>query len=280
MVRGKRPGPSEKKDEAPPVIEDSNPTIEAVANAKRPKIQSLTPSLLFPTNKATKNPKYTRRSERIQNVSKSATNENTEPMTLINEVEPVTLIDEVEPVTLIDEVYSSDTDKENEPQHSEERELPASNLDNGSLEEKVESLVQRLQEQEKTIEELKSKVPRRSSMNQTPCEAEITYKSLYIDSQKKVEALSDENVQLSKKLEYALGKLEAYEKGNSMFSEAMGRVKDVMVISNLWKTTETALNLSSQAMLGGHSSPDPVANPKTSAPRRREHAKGSKKPKE
>ncbi|KAK6940825.1 hypothetical protein RJ641_030356 [Dillenia turbinata] len=291
MGRGRRPGPSGKKDGAPPVlaverieerflflenflfdvsvialtmqIEDSNTTIEDVANAKRLKTQSLTPSLLPPQNKVTKNPKPSRRSERIQNLSKSTPNEDIEPVTLIDELEPVTIIDEVEPVTLIDEVYTSGNDKENEPQHSEERKLPESNLDNRSLVEKVQSLVRRLQEQEKTVEELKSKVLKRSSRNQTPCAAEITYKSLYVASQKKVEALTDENIQLSKKLEYALGKLEAYEKGNCVLSDAMERVKDVMVISNLWKTTGMALNLSSQAMMGGHSSPDPAADPKT-----------------
>ncbi|GFZ04701.1 hypothetical protein Acr_17g0002730 [Actinidia rufa] len=39
--------------------------------------------------------------------------------------------------------------------------------------------------------------------------ANLNYKSMYIDSQKKIEALTSENFELSKKLEVALGKLEA-----------------------------------------------------------------------
>lgn len=41
---------------------------------------------------------------------------------------------------------------------------------------------------------------------------DLNYKSLYIGSQKKIEGLTEENYHLSRKLEFALGKIEVYEK--------------------------------------------------------------------
>ncbi|PWA71813.1 hypothetical protein CTI12_AA277990 [Artemisia annua] len=61
------------------------------------------------------------------------------------------------------------------------------------------------------------------------------YKSLYTDSQKKVEALTSENRELARKLEIALGKLEVYED----IYQSAERVK----ILNLEKTIEALVRL-------------------------------------
>ncbi|GMP91013.1 hypothetical protein CsSME_00041896 [Camellia sinensis var. sinensis] len=81
------------------------------------------------------------------------------------------------------------------------------------------------------------------------------YKSLYFDLQQKIEALTKENQELSKKLDVALGKIEVYEETRRASSDVLEKFKDVILISNLAKATETAMNLSSQAILAGFSSP-------------------------
>ncbi|CAB4299669.1 unnamed protein product [Prunus armeniaca] len=82
------------------------------------------------------------------------------------------------------------------------------------------------------------------------CESPASmYKSLYADSQK-IKALETENHQLSLKLEVALAKLEAYENGTRAFSEMADKLKDLILVSNLAKATETAVNLSSQTARG------------------------------
>lgn len=72
---------------------------------------------------------------------------------------------------------------------------------------------------------------------------ELNYRTLYIESQKKVEALTEENHQLSKKLEFATGKVEAYEKMKDVF----GNLKDAVLVSQLERATEAAINFSAQA---------------------------------
>lgn len=52
------------------------------------------------------------------------------------------------------------------------------------------------------------------------------------------------------------------EKDTRVFSELMDKVKEVLLVSNLTKATEMALQLSSK-VLGGIASPDAVVEPRT-----------------
>ncbi|KAL2535388.1 uncharacterized protein Fot_16779 [Forsythia ovata] len=86
--------------------------------------------------------------------------------------------------------------------------------------------------------------------------ASINYKSLYIDSQKKVDFLMEENFELTKKLEFSRGKIEAYEK----MKDVMASPKDVILINNSGKATKHMSNLLSQTKAGFCSSPTAAAS--------------------
>ncbi|KDP21463.1 hypothetical protein JCGZ_21934 [Jatropha curcas] len=131
---------------------------------------------------------------------------------------------------IIQEVTVSESDKEDEPA---EEELPEPTLDEKTSDErtsdeKVDYIIQLLEAQQKTMDELNSKGTGRTFFSESFSTGDVTYKTLYIDSQKKVEALTEENDQLFKKLEYALGKIEVYEKGNHMVTEVLEKLKDVL----------------------------------------------------
>ncbi|KAA8519919.1 hypothetical protein F0562_014171 [Nyssa sinensis] len=111
--------------------------------------------------------------------------------------------------------------------------------------------------------------PKGTEIVESP-DADLKYRSLYIDSQKKIEVLKNKNCQPAKKLEFTVGKLEAYENGTRVRSKVIEKLKDVILISNLAKATETALLLSSQTIYHGFSSPDAaVAEPKAASKRKR-----------
>ncbi|XP_073303569.1 uncharacterized protein [Primulina huaijiensis] len=68
--------------------------------------------------------------------------------------------------------------------------------------------------------------------------SELGYKSMYITSQKQIEYLMAENCKLSMKLEFARGKIEAYEKVN----DAIRTTKDVILVDSIrGKTQENAI---------------------------------------
>ncbi|GAB4840769.1 hypothetical protein Ancab_021531 [Ancistrocladus abbreviatus] len=119
---------------------------------------------------------------------------------------------ELEPV--VEEIRFSDGEKEDELPFLEE---------NRSLDEKPEE-------------------SRSASPDQIPAAVDAKYRRMYISSQKKVHVLVDENKELSKKLESALGKLEVYEEGNHILSEIW------TVVSSMAKTTEKAVGLSVEAV--------------------------------
>ncbi|XP_073136282.1 uncharacterized protein [Henckelia pumila] len=76
--------------------------------------------------------------------------------------------------------------------------------------------------------------------------SELNYKSMYYRSEKRIEQLMAENCHLSMKLEFANGKIEAYEKVN----DAIGTAKDVLLIDSIrGKTQENATG-------NGDSAPD------------------------
>ncbi|XP_022155575.1 uncharacterized protein LOC111022677 isoform X7 [Momordica charantia] len=125
---------------------------------------------------------------------------------------------DIEPV--VEEIAVSDSEKEDEPLAQGEKELDEPTSCEQNLHGKIDYVVKLLETQGRAIKVLKTKV----------------------------QTLMDENQQLTQKLETALCKVEAYEKGNQNFSEVLEKLKDVMLVSNLTKVTETAVNASSQAI--------------------------------
>ncbi|CAH9073928.1 unnamed protein product [Cuscuta europaea] len=117
----------------------------------------------------------------------------------------------------------------------------------------------------KTAKELeKSKAYKRPSSSETTY-GDLNYKSLYIASHQKIEVLTEENSKLAKKLEYALGKIEAYEKMNGVD----GKPKDMMVLTNLSQimaaaaSPNLALKTHGENCGGdGHCAPKPSPQPK------------------
>ncbi|KAK9282200.1 hypothetical protein L1049_005112 [Liquidambar formosana] len=244
---GRRPGGA-KAEERAHMPESSNPHLEREGShlTKQTNCSNLSSS-----RKRAKNQTVVfRRSVRLRNSVLPA---------LKKDIEPV-----------IEEIDASE--REDEPEVHKEKKLPGPALDERNLEEKIDYLFQLLEAQQQTLEALKSKAIKRSFLSQCHCEADVRYKSLYMQSQKKSEALTEENCQLAKKLENALGKVEAFEKGTHVFSEVLEKLKDVILISNVTKATETAINLSSQAILGV-SSPGAVTEPITSPAKRKRPAK-------
>ncbi|XWS76409.1 hypothetical protein CRYUN_Cryun01aG0173700 [Craigia yunnanensis] len=238
--------------------ESSNPSSEQTklqSEKSNPHLETIEPQPKTQTNSAdlssiTKSKKHialsmVRRSQRVQS---AATPSQDKDIKLI-----------------IEEITLSESEKDEEPLNLEEGKLPEPILMQKSLEEKVDYLLQQFEEQQKTIESLKFKVTRDSSPTGSPRAADVRYRNLYFDSQKKIEALTDENHQLVLKLERALGKLEAYENGACVFSEGLEKMKDMILVTNLKRATKTAVNFSSQAF----TSMDADAEAKTTAKRKR-----------
>ncbi|XVF72412.1 hypothetical protein PTKIN_Ptkin12aG0119500 [Pterospermum kingtungense] len=166
---------------------------------------------------------------------------------------------------IIEEMTMSESEKDEEPINLEEGKLPEPIFMQKRLEEKFDYLLQQFEELKKTTAASKFKFTRDSSPTECPRAADVRYRNLYFDSQKKIEALTDENHQLALKLERALGKLEAYENGACIFSEGLEKMKDVILVTNLTRATETAVKFSSQAF----TSKDAGAEEKTAAEKKR-----------
>ncbi|KAF3457861.1 hypothetical protein FNV43_RR02521 [Rhamnella rubrinervis] len=160
---------------------------------------------------------------------------------------------------VIGEMIPSESDKEDEQNATEEEELPEPKSGKTNMEEKLDYIVQMLETQNNTegTSNFKDSFP--------SGDPNTTYKSLCVESQKRIEALTKENQQLSVKLEVALGKLEVYEKGPLVFSELMEKLKDIIVVSSLIKATETAVNISSEALRNALSSLNAVQEPEPEA---------------
>ncbi|KAL6271644.1 hypothetical protein ACE6H2_028555 [Prunus campanulata] len=159
-----------------------------------------------------------RRSLRIRNCDMPVQNQNIEP------------------------VIENSSDSEMEEGMMEEERPPLEEqptLGEKSMEEKIDYLIQ-------LVETQNSKAKKRSPVFSKS--SELGYKSLYINSQTKIEALKNENHELSLKLEVALGKLEGYEKGTCAFSGVMEKMKDVILVSALSKATERVVNVPPQAV--------------------------------
>ncbi|KAK6120086.1 hypothetical protein DH2020_046216 [Rehmannia glutinosa] len=105
-------------------------------------------------------------------------------------------------------------------------------LNERSLIEKVNYLV-------RAVDEFKPKVIGRPSEGPS---SDFSYKSLYINSQKKVEALMEENYELVRKLEFALGQVAAYER----MKDVLSGPKELILVSGVGKSPEATLSLSPQ----------------------------------
>ncbi|XP_021846974.1 uncharacterized protein [Spinacia oleracea] len=97
-----------------------------------------------------------------------------------------------------------------------------------------------LQEENKSNEEASDET-RRSSEKDDPYVGDVNYKTMYISSQKKIEALLEENKQLSKALDLANGTIDMLEKQNNIYSEVMS------IIGSLSRANE---NLAARVNLG------------------------------
>ncbi|KAI4301260.1 hypothetical protein L6164_034554 [Bauhinia variegata] len=241
---GRKPNAAKHKEKAP-MLENVNASLERVESmpgenrepsskkvesfegfsSPQSETQQKSARIRGRSSKKFKNNSITvlRRSQRIKSTVVHTSNQDLEP-----DVEDLTLSDNEndEPDTQVDKVLP-----EPEAKPSEQ-----------GLEEKIDCLFQRLEALENLIESLQSRLDENIGLNEAASSASISYRGLYFDCQKKIEALTNENRQLTGKLENALGKVEVYEKENRNFLEALEKMKDVIMISNLAKTTEAAVS--------------------------------------
>ncbi|KAF9686966.1 hypothetical protein SADUNF_Sadunf02G0045000 [Salix dunnii] len=146
-----------------------------------------------------------RRSERLQTLAADTQNQDTE--------------------RVIEEITLSGSEEEEYPVDAK---LPGPTLIDKNLEGKVDYILKMLEVQCKTAG-VKFKATKNSFSENCSGGGDFTYKSLYIDSEKKVEALMEENYQLTLKLQNALGKIEAYEKGNPMVCDMMEKFNEILL---------------------------------------------------
>ncbi|GKU86598.1 hypothetical protein SLEP1_g1105 [Rubroshorea leprosula] len=180
---------------------------------------------------------------------------------------------------LIDDITIIESgEKEEDPTNHAEGDVAKPRIVQKKMEDRVYFVEQQLEALQMIVKKLKSKQPSKDSrMTECSRAADISYRSLYSDSQKKIEALTNGNHQLALKLEHALGKLEAYEAGACVFSKGLQKLKDVVVMmSNLPRAPESE-NLPSQAMRGTSTSLGKAGGVTISAPKRKRPDQQSKK---
>ncbi|CAL0310343.1 unnamed protein product [Lupinus luteus] len=112
------------------------------------------------------------------------------------------------------------------------------NLNGKSLEEKVAYALQKIEALDKSLKLLKFKVDEDVGLYEAPSVASISFRSMYIDSQRKLEALAEENLQLTGKLQSCLGKIDVYEKENHVLIQVLDKLKEAV----------NAVAISTQAM--------------------------------
>ncbi|CAI9781165.1 unnamed protein product [Fraxinus pennsylvanica] len=150
-------------------------------------------------------------------------------------------------VPVAEHVDLVDNEEEEEPNVQEVSAMPI--MVERSVEENADRVV-------RSTDEYKPKNGKQVTERLIKCpSASMNYKRLYFDSQKKVDFLMEENLQLVKNLEFCRGKIEAYEK----MKDVMASPKDVILINNSGKATERTENLLPQMMVGNCSSLTAVA---------------------
>ncbi|KAH1081346.1 hypothetical protein J1N35_021107 [Gossypium stocksii] len=218
-----------------------NPPLETVES--QPKTQTNSADLSSLTKVKKHGPLYAvRRSERLQAAISPSQDKEIE--------------------RLIDEITLSEGEKDEVPLDHEDGELPEPIQTQMTMEEKFDYLFQQIEELRKTLETLKFKATRDSSPTGSPRAADVRYRNLYFESQKKIEALTNENHQLALKLERALGKLEAYDNGACAASEGLKEMKEMILLTNLTRSTETAVNFSTQTFPSMDGGAEAIASPK------------------
>ncbi|KAK7242991.1 hypothetical protein RIF29_37773 [Crotalaria pallida] len=223
-----------------------NPSNDGVATLHRltpaqqqvkEKIQLQKKSAAMKKYKSKGRGSYLRRSERIKSPVIPPHNSNSR----IQYIEDITVIESEkdERATRLEKVLG-------QPQSG-----PAENLNGKSMAEKVDYALQKIEALDTDLKLLESKVDQEIDSHEAPSAASIGYRSLYINTQKKLQTLTDENQQLTGKLENALGKIDVYEKENRVLIQVLDKMKEAVnavVISNLARTTEVAVNSSSHAI--------------------------------
>ncbi|KAG8653865.1 hypothetical protein MANES_05G076300v8 [Manihot esculenta] len=177
--------------------ESNNPSLEKVdvqLESKNPTTEKVEPQQASSSRtslreKAKKIPPKVRRSGRLRAVMASE-NRDAETQDIERILEEITIIE---------------SEKEDEPA---DEKMPDPTLNRKNLDEKLDYVVELLEAQQKTMDSLNYGAIGKTFFNEGSGMGDITYKSLYLDSQKKVQALTEENRQLNRKLEYALGKIE------------------------------------------------------------------------
>ncbi|KAK7378355.1 hypothetical protein VNO80_03794 [Phaseolus coccineus] len=194
---------------------------------------------------------YVRRSERIKSAMVCSPKANFD----IEVIEDITVSDsEKDEVDIqMEQVLGGPELVLEPPQEHESESGPEQeeSLGEKSLDEKIGSALHRIDSLDKIVEWLKSKAEETVGFCEAPSVAPIGYKSMYFDSQKKIEALTEENHRLNGKLENALGKIEVYEKEIRALIDVLDKTKDSfkdVMISNLAKSVEAAVNVSTQAI--------------------------------
>ncbi|KAF5198086.1 Processed lymphoid-restricted membrane protein [Thalictrum thalictroides] len=164
---------------------------------------------------------------------------------------------DMEPV-LIESLELSGSEEEDRQCSSEEKKGTEAIFNPRTLEEKVDYAVLLLEEQGKTMKEFISKETNECFLTESPCmiDPELNlknsnYKNMYMDSQKKIDELNKENLELRKKLETVLAELEGYKKVYVVFSEVIEKLKNTVLLSSLAKMNEIAFGASSGAPFGG-----------------------------
>ncbi|CAK7346600.1 unnamed protein product [Dovyalis caffra] len=199
--------PESSKQPANSTLEGVEPNFQMQANSAKSHSKKI----------AKQTPANVRRSERLHSSAVVTHNQDVE--------------------RVIDEITLTGSEEEDNPVDAKLLE-PTSM---GNLEEKVDYILKMLEAQQKTTD-VTFKATKNSFDGGCSGGGDFTYKSLYIDSQKKVEALMEENYQLNLKFQNALGKIEAYEKGNPMVFDVLEKFNEILV-SGLPKTSAPEASL-------------------------------------
>ncbi|XP_017222150.1 uncharacterized protein LOC108198888 isoform X1 [Daucus carota subsp. sativus] len=196
-----------------------------------------------------------RRSSRLQSLFQPAKDVEVDTC-----VEHINLVEsEMDDGTDIDEA-----EKELEPFAEEAEAIP----EGKSLEDRVDELLG-------DVEVLKNKV--NSGDFSSKGSSSLNYKGLYIYSQKKVDALTKENIQLQNQLQIAQLKIEAYD---NMKDDVLDKLKDAIMVTNMSKATDAVVNLCNK-VLDRFSVPsaadEPINTNVTRSPSRDERPRRGKK---
>ncbi|XP_022992545.1 uncharacterized protein LOC111488838 isoform X2 [Cucurbita maxima] len=149
---------------------------------------------------------------------------------------------------VVEEITLSESDKEDELPTDHEKSSPSPSKQNGwpelmmgtrSFEAKIDDILKLFETHGHTLDSIKTEVIKRSFLVETVPTPDMNYKSMYIASQKKIEELAEENRVLTKKLENAHERFEAYKNGNRDAFVMLEKLKDVVLILNGLRASES-----------------------------------------